>query len=134
VGDAGEAISIVAVSALAGAAIGALAGPIAWALAALASRASPALALAVGPVIGVGAVHAFMLSFAWLLGKTDPHRDLVDWVVLSALGGLMVGPPWIAYVAVRRRGRRGLGVVLAASLWAPAPMLLLMLFATTRAA
>jgi hypothetical protein len=94
--------------AVAGGFLGVLLGPLAGLLARTASGV-PLLVWAVGPLLGG--------CCAWLaqlpLDLSAPHRAMV-----TSAGALTLGPPWVAYVAVRSQGRSGTPVVLATTCWA----------------
>jgi hypothetical protein len=65
---------------------------------------SPRTAAAGGAL--AGALGA--LSFGRFSGASQASESLLR---TAAVGALLVGPPWVAYVAVRSRGRSGLALI-----------------------
>jgi hypothetical protein len=105
------------VSAVLGLGIGLLVGPVAWGAA---SRAwsRPLLALALGPALGTLAAGATLFLLSWAVDGRSPSLGMEKWLIVLGLGAFAIGPPWVAYVAVRSRGRSGTPVVPATLCWA----------------
>jgi hypothetical protein len=111
----GVAVSLMA---LVGGGFGGLAAPLMWWVATRSWRWSPLAGLALGPLAGgIGALLLFH-AVEWLFSGRMPYLEWWHAVLLASAGGTALGPPWVAYLAVRSRRKRGLGVVAAAVVWA----------------
>lgn len=87
-------------------------------------RVTPALAFGLGPA--AGALCTVILVFAILFAMGEPPAfDPSDLVVLLGFGGVAIGPPWVAYLAVRAARRRGTAVAIASTVWMVAPVAIL---------
>lgn len=85
---------------------------------------SRALGLAAGPV--AAALVSPVLALVSLAPFVPPHKigsvPPEVWLLSAGFGAVAVGPPWVAYVAVRSRGRPGLPVVVASAAWILVPV------------
>jgi hypothetical protein len=113
---ASKALESVLLSSLVGLVIGLVTGPLAWA-AASSTWSRPLLTMAIGPVLGALSAVITLLLLSWLLDGRDPSFRLEEWLILLGLGAFAIGPPWVAYVAVRGKGHWGTHVVLATLVW-----------------
>jgi hypothetical protein len=81
----------------------------------------PLLAFVLGPVAGALAAVALLLLTLVAAGE-DPSVSGDGFLALLGFGAVAVGPPWIAYLAVRAAGRSGTGVALASTAWMAVPV------------
>jgi hypothetical protein len=103
--------------------LGALLGAPAWLAARLVWRSGVLPAFAMGPVMGaLGAPLALWGTELAMAGRSSAGALLA----MAAFGAVSVGPPWVAYLSVRSRGRSGMAVVLGSGLWAAGCALMLM--------
>lgn len=106
----------------AGALFGACCGPVAYAIASylFSTGASGwrALTFAVGPALGALGALVIPGVASWIVDGRPSVLRIDEIVMLSSFGGLLVGPPWVAYLGVRAAGRTGRVVVACAPLWA----------------
>ncbi|MCB9686642.1 MAG: hypothetical protein H6738_25630 [Alphaproteobacteria bacterium] len=82
--------------------------------------------LALAAVPAVAGLTAPLLALASLAPVVGAYKvstmPLEVWLLSVGFGAVAVGPPWMAYVAVRIRGRSGLPVVLASVAWVVVPV------------
>ena len=77
------------------------------------------VAFATGPVAGVIAANG-IVSVLWV-AISDGSFGFFELTPFTGLGALGVGPPWIAYLAVRHAGRSAVWVVAATPVWLSIP-------------
>jgi hypothetical protein len=118
----GEVARVVGMLVGSGVAAGVALGPVAWVVARLAWRVHPALALSSGGLVGALGAAAVYASARWAMDASFQWLWVLE---VAGAGAATLGPPWVGYVAVRSRGRSGLGVVAATALWATVPGALL---------
>lgn len=78
------------------------------------TRHHPFWAAAFGLTAGAVAAAAFLMLATSGLGGGAPAPVLL---LAASAGVVTIGPPWVAYVAVRHRGRSGLPIVGVAAVW-----------------
>jgi hypothetical protein len=112
----GEAWEVVIVSSVVGLGIGLVTSPALWRAASLAWP-WPLLSLSLGPALGSLSAWTTLTLLSWAMDGRSPSLSREEWLILLGLGAFAIGPPWVAYVAVRSRGRPGTPVVLATLCW-----------------
>lgn len=111
-----ELVGLSLASGILGAALALLVVPGAWWLASRGWRLPP-LALSLGPSLGAGCALVLLELIALMM---DGHRSAFSVggpALRLGFGALALGPPWMAYLAVRSRGRSGMPAVLGAIAW-----------------
>lgn len=84
------------------------------------TRVHPVTALLLGPFVGAatGAVLGVVLV-AGPMGETSTRFLTAAALIGAACAGITFAPVWVAYVALRARGRRGWGALGVALVWTP---------------
>jgi hypothetical protein len=111
-----QAFEGLVLSSLLGLMMGLVTGPVAWAAASV-TWSRPLLTMAIGPVMGSLSAVITLILLSWMMDGRNPSFRLEHWLLLLGLGAFAIGPPWVAYVAVRSKGHRGTHVVLATLIW-----------------
>jgi hypothetical protein len=125
-GSPGDGVVVgLLVSAGVGLGLGLLTAPAAWRVATLFWPRS-LLVMSLGPVLGALCAALLLHLLSWAIDGRPPPSKIDRWLMLLSLGASTLGPPWVAYVAVRSRGRSGTPVVLVTLCWAAAGTALLM--------
>lgn len=114
---------ILVASILTGVCAGLIVAPIAHGLALISWRI-PLLTLALGPLFGAIAARLSLEIVARMVDERPPEFHFQENAIVLGYGAFVIGPPWVSYVAVRSKGRSGLPVIAASSLWASSTILI----------
>jgi hypothetical protein len=110
---------VLSACALGGGTLGLLLGPVIFLVARVSWR-FPLLLMGMGPMMGGLSTWAWMGLMFWMLEAKGPGMSPAKWLLVWGLGAFATGPPWVAYVAVRHRGRPTWPIVLSAVIWGAA--------------